>query len=155
MTINKAMTTFSHQYRIYLEDTDAGGIVYHANHLKFYERCRRDWVRALGMTSYFYQAQSEQQVHNGESSNLQFVVSKATIDYIKPILLDTTITVTLCCIETKVASLILEQQIYDEYNTLLSQAQITLVCVATYQNEQGQNTVRPARLPTAFTQLLN
>ena len=42
---------FEFQIRVYIEDTDAGGIVYHANHIRFMERARTEWLRASGMTT--------------------------------------------------------------------------------------------------------
>ncbi|MBW4014965.1 hypothetical protein HG534_01425 [Moraxella osloensis] len=151
---------YANQYRIYLEDTDAGGIVYHANHLKLFERCRRDWLRALGMTSYFYQAHSAEAAshvtHHGDSGkpDIQFVVSQANIRYLRPILLDSEVTVVIETADCKSASLQLEQRIYDNHQQLLSQAEISIVCVATSKDEKGQNQVRPTRLPEAFVQLL-
>nr|WP_309596339.1 thioesterase family protein [Moraxella osloensis] len=151
---------YATQYRIYLEDTDAGGIVYHANHLKLFERCRRDWLRALGMTSYFYQAHSAEAAshvtHHSDSgkADIQFVVSQANIRYLRPILLDSEVTVVIEAADCKSASLQLEQRIYDSHQQLLSQAEISIVCVATSKDEKGQNQVRPTRLPKAFVQLL-
>ena len=151
---------YANQYRIYLEDTDAGGIVYHANHLKLFERCRRDWLRALGMTSYFYQAHSAEAAshvtHHSDSgkADIQFVVSQANIRYLRPILLDSEVTVVIETADCKSASLQLEQRIYDSHQQLLSQAKISIVCVATSKDEKGQNQVRPTRLPKAFVQLL-
>ena len=151
---------YANQYRIYLEDTDAGGIVYHANHLKLFERCRRDWLRALGMTSYFYQAHSAEAAshvtHHSDSdkADIQFVVSQANIRYLRPILLDSEVTVVIETADCKSASLQLEQRIYDSHQQLLSQAEISIVCVATHKDEKGQTQVRPTRLPKAFVQLL-
>jgi acyl-CoA thioester hydrolase len=151
---------YATQYRIYLEDTDAGGIVYHANHLKLFERCRRDWLRALGMTSYFYQAHSAEAAShvthhsNSGKADIQFVVSQANIRYLRPILLDSEVTVVIEAADCKSASLQLEQRIYDSHQQLLSQAEISIVCVATSKDEKGQNQVRPTRLPKAFVQLL-
>lgn len=151
---------YANQYRIYLEDTDAGGIVYHANHLKLFERCRRDWLRALGMTSYFYQAHSAEAAshvtHHSDSdkADIQFVVSQANIRYLRPILLDSEVTVVIETADCKSASLQLEQRIYDSHQQLLSQAEISIVCVATSKDEKGQTQVRPTRLPKAFVQLL-
>ena len=114
---------YATQYRIYLEDTDAGGIVYHANHLKLFERCRRDWLRALGMTSYFYQAHSAEAAshvtHHSDSgkADIQFVVSQANIRYLRPILLDSEVTVVIEAADCKSASLQLEQRIYDSHNS--------------------------------------
>ena len=151
---------YANQYRIYLEDTDADGIVYHANHLKLFERCRRDCLRALGMTSYFYQAHSAEAAshvtHHSDSgkADIQFVVSQANIRYLRPILLDSEVTVVIEAADCKSASLQLEQRIYDNHQQLLSQAEISIVCVATSKDEKGQTQVRPTRLPKAFVQLL-
>lgn len=159
-TPSSTQPIYATQYRIYLEDTDAGGIVYHANHLKLFERCRRDWLRELGMTSYFYQAHSAEAAshvtHHSDSGkpDIQFVVSQANIRYLRPILLDSEVTVVIETADCKSASLQLEQRIYDSHQQLLSQAKISIVCVATSKDEKGQNCVRPTRLPKAFVQLL-
>lgn len=154
---------FAKLYRIYLEDTDAGGIVYHANHLRLFERCRRDWLRDLGMTSYFYQAHSADTAHQSSdiiTPDIQFVVSQANIHYLRPILLDSEVTVMIQTAECKSASLQLDQRIYDSDQQLLSQANIHIVCVSTTKdaaskNNSGQTRIRPTRLPKAFVQLLN
>ena len=159
-TQSSTQPVYATQYRIYLEDSDAGGIVYHANHLKLFERCRRDWLRALGMTSYFYQAHSAEAAshvtHHSDSgkADIQFVVSQANIRYLRPILLDSEVTVVIEAADCKSASLQLEQRIYDSHQQLLSQAEISIVCVATSKDEKGQTQVRPTRLPKAFVQLL-
>ena len=159
-TQSSTQPIYASHYRIYLEDTDAGGIVYHANHLKLFERCRRDWLRELGMTSYFYQAHSAEAAshvtHHSDSgkADIQFVVSQANIRYLRPILLDSEVTVVIEAADCKSASLQLEQRIYDSHQQLLSQAQISIVCVATSKDEKGQTQVRPTRLPKAFVQLL-
>ena len=160
LTQSSTQPVYTTPYRIYLEDTDAGGIVYHANHLKLFERCRRDWLRALGMTSYFYQAHSAEAAshvtHHSDSgkADIQFVVSQANIRYLRPILLDSEVTVVIETADCKSASLQLEQRIYDSHQQLLSQAEISIVCVATSKDEKGQTQVRPTRLPEAFVQLL-
>ena len=159
-TQSSTQPVYATQYRIYLEDTDAGGIVYHANHLKLFERCRRDWLRELGMTSYFYQAHSAEAAShvthhsNSGKADIQFVVSQANIRYVRPILLDSEVTVVIETADCKSASLQLEQRIYDSHQQLLSQAEISIVCVATSKDEKGQTQVRPTRLPKAFVQLL-
>lgn len=142
---------FAQQYRIYLEDTDAGGIVYHANHLKLLERCRRDWLRSLGMTSYFY-AQHSADI-GAKGSDIHFVVSTLDIRYYQPILLDTLVTVTVTDCQPKSASLNLVQQIFDGA-TLLATANLTLACVQTTVDSNGKNQIRPARLPTAFLAMI-
>jgi acyl-CoA thioester hydrolase len=70
--------------RIYWEDTDAGGVVYYANYLKFMERCRTDWLRALGVD----------QVRLRAERQLQFAVVNVTVDFLRPAVLDDEILVT-------------------------------------------------------------
>jgi acyl-CoA thioester hydrolase len=70
--------------RIYWEDTDAGGVVYYANYLKFMERCRTDWLRALGV--------DQLQLRN--ERHLQFVVVRVAVDFLRPAVLNDEILVT-------------------------------------------------------------
>jgi len=70
--------------RVYWEDTDAGGVVYYANYLKFMERCRTDWLRALGVD----------QVQLRAERGLQFAVVSVTVDFLRPAVLDDEIIVT-------------------------------------------------------------
>lgn len=85
-----AGAAFSWTLRVYYEDTDAAGIVYYANFLKFFERCRTEWLRALGW------GQRELALHHG----VQFVVTTVQIDYRLPARLDDELQ-----IEARVASL--------------------------------------------------
>jgi acyl-CoA thioester hydrolase len=75
---------FECSFRCYWEDTDAGGVVYYANYLKFLERCRSDWLRALGVD----------QVKLRAERGLQFVVVSLNVDYLRPAVLDDEILVT-------------------------------------------------------------
>jgi acyl-CoA thioester hydrolase len=70
--------------RIYWEDTDAGGVVYYANYLKFMERCRTDWLRALGVD----------QLRLRNDRHLQFVVVSVAVDFLRPAVLNDEILVT-------------------------------------------------------------
>jgi acyl-CoA thioester hydrolase len=76
--------SFSFPYRIYWEDTDAGGVVYYANYLKFMERCRTDWLRALGVDQYRLRLDRQ----------LQFVVVRVAVNFLKPAVLNDEILVT-------------------------------------------------------------
>jgi acyl-CoA thioester hydrolase len=69
---------FSIPVRVYYEDTDAGGVVYYANYLKFFERCRTEWMRFAGHD------QSQLAVEHG----IGFVARKASCEYLKPARLD-------------------------------------------------------------------
>jgi acyl-CoA thioester hydrolase len=75
---------FEIKTRIYWEDTDAGGVVYYANYLKFMERCRTDWLRAMGIDQ--QQLRAERQ--------LQFAVVNVAVDFLRPAVLDDEILVT-------------------------------------------------------------
>ncbi|MFY8103564.1 MAG: YbgC/FadM family acyl-CoA thioesterase, partial [Ramlibacter sp.] len=74
---------FEFPIRVYWEDTDAGGIVFYANYLKFFERARTEWLRSLGVSQ---QALREQ-------AGGMFVVTDTAVRYLKPAVLDDLITV--------------------------------------------------------------
>jgi acyl-CoA thioester hydrolase len=76
--------SYAHTYSVYWEDTDAGGVVYYANYLKFMERCRTEWLRAMGI---------DQSRLLGERQ-LQFVVVNVTVDFLRPAVLHDEILVT-------------------------------------------------------------
>jgi acyl-CoA thioester hydrolase len=75
---------FSMQCRVYWEDTDAGGVVYYANYLKFMERCRTDWLRALHIDQVLLRAQRQ----------LQFAVVNVAVNFLRPAVLNDEILVT-------------------------------------------------------------
>jgi acyl-CoA thioester hydrolase len=74
----------SHAYSVYWEDTDAGGVVYYANYLKFMERCRTDWLRALGVDQQRLRADRQ----------VQFAVVSIAVDFLRPAVLHDEILVT-------------------------------------------------------------
>ena len=76
---------FTIPVRIYYEDTDAGGVVYYANYLKFLERCRTEWLRAIG----------HDQADLLRDPGIAFVVRSVALDYLKPARLDDLLTVSL------------------------------------------------------------
>lgn len=83
-TIAGMSQAFDIKVRIYWEDTDAGGVVYYANYLKFMERCRTEWLRALGVDQ--LQLRAERQ--------LQFAVVSVAVDFLRPAVLNDEIIVT-------------------------------------------------------------
>ena len=91
--------TFQWPLRIYWEDTDAGGIVFYANYLKFFERSRTEWLRSLGI----------EQQRLRESTGGIFVVTETTVRYHRPARLDDELIVTARLIEKGRASLIIGQ----------------------------------------------
>ena len=76
---------FNIPVRIYYEDTDAGGVVYYANYLKFLERCRTEWLRAIG----------HEQADLLRDPGIAFVVRSVALEYLKPARLDDLITISL------------------------------------------------------------
>ena len=75
---------FVHEVSIYWEDTDAGGVVYYANYLKFMERCRTEWLRALGIDQQRLRAERQ----------MQFVVVNVSVDFLRPAVLHDEVLVT-------------------------------------------------------------
>jgi acyl-CoA thioester hydrolase len=91
---------FSWPLRVYWEDTDAGGIVFYANYLKFFERSRTEWLRSLGI----------EQQRLRESTGGIFVVAETSIRYHRPARLDDELIVTAALVESGRASMIIKQQ---------------------------------------------
>ncbi|MEI4233868.1 tol-pal system-associated acyl-CoA thioesterase [Roseovarius sp. D22-M7] len=120
----------THQFeiRVYYEDTDMGGIVYHANYLKFIERARSAWVRDLGLD------QNAMRSRDG----LIFAVRRIEADYLGPARFDDTLAVETRTLQVTGARLVLEQTVSRAVEKLF-QATVTVVCLT----EAGQ----PARLP--------
>jgi acyl-CoA thioester hydrolase len=108
--------------RVYFEDTDCAGVVYHANFLKFCERARSDFVRLLGIE------------HQGLANPAQgepavFVVRRVEIDYLKPGRLDDVLEVVTSCAEIGNASLKLAQDVRRD-GTLIARALVSVVLVS-------------------------
>jgi len=104
--------------RVYYEDTDAGGIVYYANYLKFFERARTEWLREIGINQEFFLQQK-----------LGFVVTKVEMDNLASAKLDDLLTVSSKIILLKRASLVFQQQITNQHKQVLCTAKIRIACV--------------------------
>jgi acyl-CoA thioester hydrolase len=100
----RAERNFSHQHRvrIYWEDTDAGGVVYYANYLKFMERCRTEWLRALGVDQLRLRAER----------GLQFAVVNVAVDFLLPALLNDEVIVTAELLRLSGATISFKQRIW-------------------------------------------
>jgi acyl-CoA thioester hydrolase len=118
-----------HSIRVYWEDTDAGGVVYYANYLKFFERARTEWLRELGI--------GQQSLR--EQTGAIFVVAEANIRYKAPAKLDDLLTITVRVAELGKASMLLEQQAW-RGDTLLVEGSVRAGCV-------DATTLRPKRMP--------
>lgn len=141
---------FSNHYKVYINHTDAGGIVYHANHLTFFENCRRDWLASLGFDGYFFGADGAVDETSGQQGKIHFVVNHADVKYKSPLFVDDNLIVTITDVVKKSASLIITQHIYRDENDfnhakVATIGVISLVCVT-----NGKQGIRPCRLPMAF-----
>lgn len=106
--------------RVYYEDTDAGGVVFYANYLKFMERARTEWLRALGF---------EQDVLAARDQVL-FAVTRVILDFRRPARFNERLLVTSQIAELRRASLIFQQEVRREQdNELLCSGQVTVACV--------------------------
>lgn len=123
--------------RVYWEDTDAGGIVFYANYLKFFERARTEWLRALGV--------HQQALREAEGAI--FVVAETALRYHAPARLDDALDVTVALLERGSASMRLRQQAW-RAGTLLAEGDIRIGCV-------DHGTLRPRRIPSVITQALD
>jgi acyl-CoA thioester hydrolase len=93
--------TFVFTIRVYYEDTDAGGVVYYANYLKYFERARTEWLRALGF----------EQDELARRERLMFVVRSARLEFLKPARFNDLIEVSAAIAERRGASLTFAQHI--------------------------------------------
>ena len=100
---------FSHPIRVYWEDTDAGGVVYHAQYLAFLERARSEWMRALG----------DGQDALRREHDLVFVVRAMQVDFRRPARLDDVLSATVALRECRRASLLVAQQVRRDGRLLL------------------------------------
>lgn len=130
------MTVGRISVRVYYEDTDAGGIVYHAAHLRFAERGRTEFIRALGL--------DQQKLR--QETGLGFAVASLSIDYLKPGLLDDLLTVETEAVSVAGASAKFLQTIR-RGEEILARLNVRVACL----DARG----RPARLPQALRQATN
>jgi len=133
---------FSHRFacRVYFEDTDAGGVVYHAAYLRFAERARTEFLRELGLPHQQLIAEA----------GLIFVVKRLVVEYHRPAMLDESLVVVTRAPAIGGASLELAQGVFrsgEEGEAAVASLAVTLVCVSTA-------TLRPARIPDRLRALL-
>lgn len=118
--MNDNRNTFLWPVRIYYEDTDAGGVVYYANYLKFMERARTEWLRSLGL---------EQDELIARESVI-FAVRSVQVDYLCPARFNEALTVSAEVVEQGRASLTFEQIIRrNDDATILCQGRIKIACL--------------------------
>ncbi len=134
--------SFEFPVRVYWEDTDAGGIVFYANYLKFFERARTEWLRHLGL---------EQHRLKQETGGM-FVVSETEVKYHRPAQLDDVLHVSAQRHQKGRASLVIAQKAWrtetDGSHTLLCEGTIRIGWVQAHS-------LKPERVPTSILELLS
>lgn len=128
--------SFSIPIRVYYGDTDAAGVVYYANYLRFMEQARTEWLRSLGVD----QAQLRQE------SNLVFAIAKATVEYRRPAFLDDELIVTAEPGKYGRASFEFTQHVF-RGEELLTRGCVKVACVDT-------QSIRSAPIPEAIREIL-
>ncbi|MDQ2164752.1 MULTISPECIES: tol-pal system-associated acyl-CoA thioesterase [Vibrio] len=117
---------------IYYEDTDAGGVVYHSNYLKFFERARTEMLRAVGVSQQTLLQQ-----------NIGFVVRHVDIDFLQAARLDDMLTINTVISALKKASLIFCQELVNPEGKVLCKAIVKVACI------HNQN-MRPKAMPQSI-----
>lgn len=137
---------FQWPVRVYWEDTDAGGIVFYANYLKFFERARTEWLRSLGL--------GQQRLR--ELTGGMFVVTDARLRYLRPARLDDELIVTASLQEWGRASLTIEQQALLKPEQMSPDPPLTPLCEGTIRiGWVDAATLRPARIPGSLLEQLS
>ncbi|MDD0837036.1 tol-pal system-associated acyl-CoA thioesterase [Curvibacter sp. HBC61] len=138
-----AQAAYRHPVRVYWEDTDAGGIVFYANYLKFFERARTEWLRSLGI--------GQQALR--DSTGGMFVVSETSVRYHRPARLDDLLQVTAALHSGGRASLVIAQQAW----RLDAEGQATeLLCEGTIRiGWVDASSLRPSRIPSNILESLS
>ncbi|MEO8152696.1 MAG: tol-pal system-associated acyl-CoA thioesterase [Rhizobacter sp.] len=127
---------YAHTLRIYWEDTDAGGVVFYANYLKFFERARTEWLRSLGF------AQEEIRTQTGAI----FIVSQTSVRYLRPARLDDLLSVTVQVKAAGQASMHITQVAW-RGDERLAEGDIRIGCV-------DAESFRPRRIPEHLLQAM-
>ena len=136
---------FEFPIRVYWEDTDASGHVFHVNYLKFFERARTEWLRSLGIA----------QQNLREQTGGIFVVTSAQLEYLRPARLDDQLRVTATLKSAGRASLVIEQQalLVNPDNQALEPA---LLCTGSIRiGWVDGKTMRPTRIPNHILEQLS
>ena len=131
------LSVFEWPVRVYYEDTDAGGVVYYANYLKYLERARTEWLRHLGY----------EQDALMRKSGILFAVRRVEIDYLSPARLDDSLIVQAEIAVASKASLTFAHRILRAPDTVLCRAMVKVACL---DSERFRPTAIPAQLRESF-----
>ena len=128
--------TFSFPIRIYFEDTDSGGVVYHSNYLKFMERARTEWLRSVGID----------QRHLKQQDHIMFVVHRIDIQYKLPARFNDDLIVKSELIEIGSSKIEFRQMIYRN-DEMLIDASVDIACI-------DSEKFKPVRIPYTVKQTM-
>lgn len=129
---------FNLQVRVYYEDTDAGGVVYHSNYLNFMERARTEWLRHIGFEQHTLIEQDE----------ILFAVRHINIDFHKPARFNELLNVKTHITDQRKASLVFEQIISNQAEEIICKARIKIACL-------NCKTMKPEPIPETIISELN
>jgi acyl-CoA thioester hydrolase len=127
---------FEWNARVYFEDTDSGGVVYHANYLKFMERARTEWLRSLGLN----------QIKLKQEDKVMFVVRKIDIQYKIPARFNDELLIQTDCVKTTDYSIILKQNILRD-RQIITEGKVEIVCI-------NSDLFKPVRISKMVKQLM-
>ncbi len=131
------MKEFSWPVRVYYEDTDAGGVVFYANYLKFFERARTEMLRSMGF----------EQDNLLAEQNLIFVVRSVNVDYLKPARFNELLEVSAKVVEYKKTNLTFQQSV-SRWQEVLCSGTIRIACL-------DAQTMKPKLIPIAILEQLS
>jgi tol-pal system-associated acyl-CoA thioesterase len=133
----QAESLFSIPVRVYIEDTDAGGIVFYANYLKYFERARTEFFRSRGI-----------ELRQCFSQNINYVVHSLSIQYKKPALLDECLQVSARPVKLGRTFVVFVQQVHNAKAQCLVDAEVKIACLAL-------NSGKPRHLPDEVVSFLS
>lgn len=125
-------SVFRWPVRVYYEDTDAGGVVYHARYIAFYERARTELLRHYNFSQ-----------HQLLEEHVAFVVRRMTTEFLLAARLDDMLEIRTKVASVKGASLTFDQRIYNAQGTLINSAEVLIVCI-------DPNLMKPIALPKSI-----
>ena len=153
MSLVSASSPFSFALRVYWEDTDAGGVVFYANYLKYFERARTEWLRSLGF------GQERMRIEAG----VMFIVTDTSLRYLRPARLDDLLDITVQVERAGRAQMVIAQQAWRRGDTavgtsvsasasapvsqLLAKGTIRIGCV-------DAGTFKPQRIPISISEAI-
>lgn len=127
---------FSIQQRVYVEDTDFGGVMYHTNFIKFMERARTEWLNHIG-----------HDLKSIAESGIIFAIVHVDVTYHKPATVNDLLTITADISKVGKSSVVFSQRIHkpDDPNHVYCDGMVTVVCL-------NKTSMRPTRIPTFITE---